>query len=503
MPSSFELYSVEKIRNIENAAFNEVSEESLMRKAGLAAFELMQEQLPDLGHITVLCGSGNNGGDGLVLARLALDEGLDVVVLTLGNFEGQSETAKMMLQEVSDVDVSIKPYENIEDLRDTDLIIDAMLGIGLEGEVREPYKQVIADVNAVDIPVLALDVPSGLSADTGSPWGSAVIADVTITFIGYKQGLVTGQGKYYCGDLYLDKLGLDEVLDAHDYSGLKVGPSILSSLIPVPVEYVHKGMMGHIAILGGDHGMPGAVAMAAEAALRVGAGKVTIVTRERNFPIVMSARSEFICLAVENDFSPLDDLLDQVDVCVVGPGMTTSEWSEQIFKYAIQFNGPKVIDAGALMLLSATPHFVDKAILTPHPGEAGYLLSTTPDKIEDDRYLSACKIVEKYAEIVVLKGAGSIIQSKISERTYVCNAGNSGMATAGMGDILAGMIGGLAAQCDSIEDAAVAGTVLHAHCGDLAASKIGTNALLAGDMFDFFGAAFGADNYEWVLEEAF
>lgn len=501
MNTALELYTVEQIRSIEHQAFQSVDEALLMRRAGASAFKLMQKLYPELRHITVLCGMGNNGGDGLVLARLAFDAGLEVRVLTLGELSKQSELAGLMLQEVIAVDIELKPFGQAEKLFDTDLIIDAMLGIGITGDVRSPFIDVIEQVNMGDVPVFALDIPSGINADTGCPQPEAIKATQTVTFIGYKQGMVTGKGKNFCGELYLESLELTDILESHPFSGLRAEPSILNNILPPLVDHVHKGMMGHIAIIGGDQGMPGAVCLAAEAAMRVGAGKVTVVTRERHFPIVMNTRAEFLCLTVEEDLQPLQALLKKVDVCVVGPGMSQTDWSSKVFNEILNFKGVKIVDAGALIFLKAQTEPLDNLIITPHPGEAATLLSSNVEEIEANRYQAAQTLADTYAEVAILKGAGTIIQTQQGVN-YVSTAGNPGMATAGMGDVLAGMIGGLAAQCSTLEDTALAGVILHAHSSDIAASNLGQRSLLAGDVVNFLGEALSKERIEWIIEES-
>lgn len=496
-----ELYRVSQIREVEQLALQASSEELLMSRAGSAAFDVLRRHFPEALHITVLCGSGNNGGDGLKLARQAHNEGLEVIVLTLGDFANQSDAAKSMLRDAIAVGIEVREFTEADLLDETDLIVDAMLGIGVTGAVRGLYRTAIDTINEGEVPVLALDIPSGLDADSGAAQGVAVVADITVTIIGLKQGMVTGQGKYYCGDIQLANLDLDELIESQEISGMAVGPAILSNLLPVPAEHVHKGMMGHVLVIGGDDGMPGAVCLAAQAALRVGAGKVTIVSRERHFNIIMCARSEFICVAVEEDMSRLTELFETVDVCVIGPGMYGSDWSRQILKTALTFSGPKVLDAGALVLLNEFDISLQNTVITPHPGEAGCLLRCSPVEIEQHRYAAALQLAEQKADVAVLKGAGTIIQMRTGH-TYVCAAGNPGMATAGMGDVLAGMIGGLIAQSESLEDAALAGVLLHAHCADIATNEIGSAALLAGDMFNYVGQAMGNIEIEWSIEEA-
>ncbi len=494
------LYQIAQIRNVEQAALEFVEEEVLMRRAGQAAFELMLKKYPDVTNITVFCGAGNNGGDGFVLAKLALTSGIMVRVLTVGDYSKLSEVSQLMFDEVSSFDVDLKKFSGVELFDESELIVDALLGIGISGQVKAPYLQAINKINQLNLSVFSLDVPSGFNACLGSICGAAVIADLTLTFIGLKQGLVTGTGKYHCGELHVDNLELDDLLKKQKNNNLLADVKLLHQLIPKAAENAHKGVMGHVVIVGGDEGMPGAVCLAAEGALRVGAGKVTIVTRSNHFQIVMSCRSEFICLIVEDDISALNEVLKTADVCLFGPGMKNSAWSKKLYQACLDFSGPKVVDAGALELLSIAPQYIENAVITPHVGEAARLLSLTTAEIELDRYQASKNLYQQYAEISILKGSGSIIQTSI-DRAYVCSLGNPGMATAGMGDVLAGMVAGLIPQCESLTTAALVGVLLHSHAGDLGATKQGQAPLLAGDLFNYFGLAMSRADFEWILTE--
>lgn len=483
-----ELYRVEQIRKLEQLACDRIGELTLMRRAGAAAFCCLQQEFPDVRHITVLCGGGNNGGDGYVVANMAFKAGLDVRVLIFESPDTYSEATYTLYQDLVAMDVEIQPYNESTELTDTDLIVDAMFGIGLNRAVEGLYLRAIELVNEGEVPVLALDVPSGLDANTGCPLGNAIVADTTVTFIGNKQGLVSGQGKHHCGRLVVDTLSLAMTPAEQPISGRWVDGRVLDELFPAPPEHAHKGILGHVLVVGGDIGMPGAVCLAAEAAMRVGTGKVTVVTHAVHTPIVITRCPELLICAVEENLEPLERLLRSCDVCLFGPGLTDSVWSRALIKTCFQAPIAKVVDAGALNFLSQYSTTLENTILTPHSGEAACLLGKTVAEVEANRYQAALEIANRYTATTVLKGAGTIIQSS-NDVPHVCRLGNPGMATAGMGDVLGGMIAGLVAMGCLCEEAAIAGVVVHAYAGDLAAAKHGQSSLLASDVYKFIGHA--------------
>lgn len=485
------LYDVNQIRQVEQAALAELSEETLMKRAGQAAFDLLIECFPHCQRLIVVCGTGNNGGDGFVLAKLAAEAGLFVRVMTVGELKKQSELAKAMMQEAAIMEMEIEPFEQFKDFQDADVLVDAILGIGIRGHVRQPAKAAIELINASQLPVIAMDIPSGLNADTGIVADVAVRADMTLTFIGMKQGLVTAQGRHYAGELFVDAIGLDVALKNISPNGWLADEQFLKQTLPMPVEYCHKGMMGHVVIVGGDEGMPGAVCLAAVGALRTGAGKVTVVTREKHFAIVMAKHSEIICLPIEKDWTQLQQLLQSADVCLVGPGMTTSTWSQDALSIVEQYQGMKIIDATALRLLCLKDGRLENTIITPHPGEAAALLKSSSTEIEADRYGAVQLLYQKIADNVVLKGAGTIIRNS-KQQTYVCTLGNSGLATAGTGDVLAGMLAGLAGHMRHLHEVAATGVVLHAYAADLVVEERGRLSLMASDLFSYIGLALKA-----------
>lgn len=252
-------------------------------------------------------------------------------------------------------------------------------------------------------------------------------------------------------------------------------------LSPRPRD-AHKGLFGHVLIIGGDYGMAGAVRLAGEAALRVGAGLVSVATRPEHVSIIVTNRPEIMGHAVQHE-SQLKPLLDKATVIVLGPGLGQSSWSQQLLQTVLQAAQPKVIDADGLNLLAQLPQQSDQWILTPHPGEAARLLNCSMNEIQNDRIHAAKRLQQKYGGTIVLKGAGSLVCS--AESLSICHAGNPGMATGGMGDVLSGVLGGLLAQRFKILDAVQLGVCIHAYAGDLAAQSSGERGMLASDLMPY------------------
>lgn len=475
------LYNTEQIRELERLAIEEykISATMLMQRAGKAAFKILRASWPRAKKIALICGKGNNGGDGYTLALLAHKAGFKVEVFFLN--PPLSKEAKAAFLALKKARIKIEPFA-AEKLKNFQLIVDALLGIGIKGEVAKEYQKAIEFINSCKIPILSLDVPSGLDANTGNTLGSCVHADITATFIGGKQGLFTGKAKEFCGEVKCDDLNLPKEIFAKITSKtcLLDYTTLARELLPKRSKAAHKGEFGHVVVIGGDFGMPGAVRMSAEAAQRVGAGLVSVITRMQHTAIVMSNRPELMCFGVEK-LNDLDSLLKRASHIVIGPGLGKSDWGKNLFDSILKTALPLLIDADALNFLAENPAKRENWILTPHPGEAARLLKTTSQEVQKDRFTAARSIQKKYGGVCVLKGAGTLICDK-NGFIGVCAAGNPGMASGGMGDILSGVIGGLLAQGLSISDAAKLGVVLHAAAGDEAAKDGGERGLLATDL---------------------
>ena len=474
-------YLTDQIRLCERRAIDEgsVSEEVLMARAGAFAFDTLQKHYPDVRTIAVFCGGGNNAGDGYVLARLAHLQGFSVVVHTHQVPEKLPQAAMCAAIEAFDAGVSMVSLEEAID-SDVELVVDGLLGIGACLDVRNPLAQAIHVINDSALPVLALDVPSGLDADTGTVLGVCIRASVTVTFIARKIGLFTLDGPDHCGMVVCHSLQLDRIVSQITPAAYPLNRPALQGLIAPRKKNSHKGTYGHVLIIGGGVGMPGAVYLAAKAALKVGAGMVSVATRPEYAEQMLPALPEAMIYPVDG-VNALQPLLAKATVCVIGPGLSKDEWASELFNAVITAQLPLVIDAEALRLLALSPQRDDAWVLTPHPGEASSLLGCTTAEVQSNRLASALRIQKRFGGCVVLKGVGSLVSAGESD-TYLCTAGNPGMATAGMGDVLSGVIGGLLAQGMHFIDAAKLGAWLHSNAADHAVIADGERGLMASDL---------------------
>ncbi|CAN5294215.1 NAD(P)H-hydrate dehydratase [soil metagenome] len=482
MPFPNKLYHSKELRQLEQRAIetHHIDADTLMERAGTAAFAALMQQWPSCQHIAVICGGGNNAGDGYVVARLAHLNGLKVEVWWLTEISHLKGPALNAARACVSAGVQQHAY-NIatdSDFSSVDVIVDAILGIGLHGSLKPAWQQAISTINQSQKPVLALDIPSGLDADSGHIVDTAITADVTVTFIAVKPGLLTGAGPTVVGKLVYANLEIPEAV----FNDVAATANLLSSSswIQQPRNRnAHKGDFGHVLVIGGDYGMAGAVRMAAEAAARVGAGLVSIATRPEHIMPIIAARPELMCHGI-NGAEDLDKLLKKATVVVVGPGLGMQRWwGDDILTTLINSALPLIVDADALNLLALRPKQRENWILTPHPGEAARLLQCKTDEIQQDRISAVKTLQQQFGGIAVLKGAGTLIRG--ADTTWLCDAGNPGMATGGMGDVLAGVIGGLLAQSLTLEVAATTGVYIHAKAADLAAAQ-GERGMLALDL---------------------
>jgi len=460
----------------------------LMENAGLAVFDCLQHYHDTAKHVLVCCGGGNNGGDGYVVARLAHEAGLNVTVWQLGEasrLQGDAALARdAWLACGGKIDT---PKAHIDPA--VDVIVDAILGTGLSGAVREDADALIKTLNASGKPVIAVDIPSGLCADTGQTLGATVKAWQTVTFIGMKRGLLTGQAALYRGELNFAGLGVAEVFEQLQPACARViQQDDVAAMLPPRSRTAHKGSYGRVLCLGGDQGMGGAIRLASEACARTGAGLTAAVTHTDNVLAIQTARPEIMAQGWQPDRDQANQQLSSrigwADVVVLGPGLGQNIWGRALWTRYSEARQDLllVLDADGLNLLAQTPDYKENRILTPHPGEAARLLNLTVADIEADRFAAAEQIQQRYGGVVVLKGAGTVVYD--GRQYYVCLAGNPGMATGGMGDVLAGLIGGLLAQGLTLSQAGRAGVWIHSRAADLAAES-GERGLLAGDLFAY------------------
>ena len=478
------LYTSEQVRGFDRLAIGEFSIPGLelMERAGRAAFDLLRRRWPQAKSVAVLAGTGNNAGDGFVVARLARQAGLQVTVLQLGERERLRGDAALNASRWQEAGGDWQPFAGMPPA--VDLIVDALFGTGLDRPVTGRWAEAITAMNAHRAPCLAIDVPSGLNADSGVSMGDAVQATSTISFIGLKTGLFTADGPDCAGEVVFDGLGVPAAVYASSVlSARRIDWRKQASLLGSRRRNVHKGHFGHVLVIGGDHGMGGAPRLAAEAALRVGAGLVSLATRPGHLAPVLAARPEVMVHAVDNP-SALQPLLRAATVIAIGPGLGRSAWGRALWDAACGAGRPLVVDADALHLLAAAPMRRNDWVLTPHPGEAAVLLGLCSAEIQGQRLQSAKHLQQRFGGSAVLKGAGSVVASDGSPPPAICSDGNPGMASGGMGDALTGVIAGLIAQGMGMRDAAETGVCLHAAAGDVAAGLDGERGLLAGDLIN-------------------
>ena len=473
------VYLAEQVREMDRLAIEEhgIPGIDLMRKAGLAVFNTIQKYYLAY-DVTVFCGAGNNAGDGYVVAKLALEAGLKVSVCYLSKPENLIGDAYTAYQDYIQAGGEVSEFSSTTFINKS-VIIDALLGTGLNRNLSGKYAQAIALINNSTYPVISVDIPTGLNADTGDLMGCAVKADYTVSFIGLKQGMFTGFAAEYCGNIIFDSLNIPEDVFNQTVSSSRL---ISKSCLPRRHQCAHKGNNGHVLIVGGDNGFSGAIRLAAEAALRVGAGLVSVATRKNHAGLINIGRPELMCHGVEH-VDELIPLLEKASVVVIGPGLGQKLWGAEMFYQVVESEKPMVIDADALNLLANKGFSFNNWVLTPHPGEAGRLLKCSTLEIAKDRFKAVSKLQKQYGGVVVLKGAGTLVNT--GEEIAISTTGNPGMASGGMGDTLTGMIGGLIAQGMTLENATTSAVYLHGKAADLSAQKQGEIGLLASDLMPF------------------
>ncbi len=473
------VYTAAQTRQLDHIAIHDagIPAYTLMSRAGQATFEHIRTHWPDARSLCVLCGTGNNGGDGYVIARLALQVGWQVTLISLADVSRLKEAAQQAHHDFSAASGQVQTFSGT--LPPAAIMVDALLGTGLDRSVEGAYAAAIHLLNQQNAPVVAVDIPSGLHADTGQPCGCAVEATLTVTYIDLKIGLLTGKARDYGGTLQLASLDIPASVYAQVPTDMHLlGLHTLRQHLPPRRRSAHKGNAGHALLVGGAPGMSGAIRLAGEAALRAGSGLVSITTHPEHAPFLNLLRPELMVHAIDAA-TPLRTLLSHTDAIGIGPGMAQTTWSRKLLTLIQNAPQPKVLDADALNLLAKTRSQRDDWILTPHPGEAARLLACTTAEVEQDRVSAARRLQREYGGVIVLKGAGTLIAS--ANGIAVCNAGNPGMASGGMGDALTGIITALLAQGLSLEAAAHTGVWVHAHAADLAAAN-GERGLLASDL---------------------
>ncbi|MCG9676994.1 NAD(P)H-hydrate dehydratase [Vibrio sp. Isolate24] len=482
MSSPIPLYRAEQVKagEVVAAKSQSVTLYQLMIRAGRAVFELIQEQYPTCQSILVVCGGGNNGGDGYVVGRLAIEAGWRVTVWQSVEQSKLKGDALQAYQDFSAVGGCVE-VPDLDSKLNYDCIVDALLGTGLSGSVRAHLLLVINKLNQSDIPIVSVDVPSGLSSNTGQVLGNCLKADHTVSFVGLKQGLFTGQARDYTGIVHFRGLGVEGAFEQQNAPSAQLlnrvedyAPMLSRS------RSAHKGLHGKVTLVGGNQGMGGAAVLSALACQRVGAGLTALLTHpDHTLPALVSCPEVMASSWLDNKVNALR-LNQWCDCFAIGPGLGTDVSAKKMYKAVVDTTLNKVFDADALNLLAEKANYDPNRILTPHPGEASRLLGCSVQAIESDRFNAVRKLHKKYGGVIVLKGAGTLICD--GQKTYICNAGNPGMATGGMGDVLTGVILGLLAQGESLISAAVKGVMIHSQAADREAEINGERGLCASDL---------------------
>ncbi len=477
----------------------------LMERAGLSVAGKIKE-LFEPGKVIVLAGSGNNGGDGIVIARELHNAGWDVKVLLLLKEDKLSPDCLAQYRIAKQAGVPID-FRTKFDSSDTHaaIVVDAIFGTGLSKDITGPMAETIDSLNASDAPVVSVDIPSGISSDTGAVMGTAVRARATVTFGAPKRGHLLHPGAEHTGELYVEDIGFPPGL----FDGLKCSllePRTMTGLLPSRPRYSHKGDYGHVLVLAGSRGKTGAALMAARACLVSGAGLVTLGVPESLMNVFQGRVTEEMCLALSGSGSgalshrALDDikgfLRESAAVLAVGPGIGADDETRRLVRELVAAcTGPMVLDADALNALQGMPEALRDAaaplVLTPHPGEFARLSGRTKEDIEADRIGSAVSFAMDAGVTLALKGVPTVVADPDGD-SFVNSTGNPAMAKAGTGDVLTGMIAALLAQGLAPADAASLGVYLHGLAGDAAASELGPYSVLASDIIDAIPVAFNS-----------
>ncbi|MBT4803764.1 MAG: NAD(P)H-hydrate dehydratase [Legionellales bacterium] len=447
---------------------------SLMQKAGHHAFDEIKEKYKNIKRICVFCGCGNNAGDGYVLAKAAIESGCIVEIIDLSEGReliGNAKQAKELLQN----DNSIHTLYDDLDLLNTDVIVDAILGIGSSGEITGIVAKAINVINNSSAKVVSLDIPSGLNPETGSLLGDAIMADLTITFLLHKICLVTGDGIAKSGDVKVCKLydnNVDDLSFSIHEAACSYDKKEILKFIKPRYKNSHKGCYGSLLVIAGDEGYLGALFLIIETLLKIGAGVVRVITHKNHIGQLITTFPSVIAASYDKD-ELVKEYLNVSDSILIGPGLTSKEWVMQTLEKVISSNKRVVLDAGALRLLkNIEANTSSSLIVTPHPGEAADLLSVVSSDVQANRLKCARNITSSYACTCVLKGAGTII-SFSDDDNVVCPYGNPGMAVAGMGDVLSAVILCFIAQFNDERKSIIAAVYLHSMAADHYANEHG------------------------------
>ena len=493
------LYTAKETKKIDNLAIKEkeISGYSLMQKAAEFALDVILKEFGPLEELVIFCAKGKNSGDGFLLGSFAKELGLNVTIVTCSpskEIKGVSSKAFKEMKQSKARIISINSIEKLKVSRKA-VIVDALIGTGIKGNLRKNIKDSILALNRLGtkLPVVSLDIASGVNPDTGGVEDICVYADITTTFVAQKRGCFTSIGKKVSGEVMYSDLEIPKQL----FTKVTSTSSIINfeeyiDRVVYREQDAHKGNFGHVLVIGGDRGLGGAGLLASKAAVYSGAGLTSLVTRPEHVNASLVSCPEVMVKGV-NSGQDLEEHLLKPTVIAIGPGLGQTAWSEQmiqrVFWEAEKRDVAVIMDADALNLLTKlklSSKLPRRLVLTPHPGEAATLLNTNIETIESDRFASSAKIQKKFNATVVMKGSGTIICHKKNgiQQWGVCNAGNPGMASGGMGDVLTGIIAGMLAQGLTPKEACEVGVDLHAKAADQASFDLGEVGLTPSDVIE-------------------
>ncbi len=482
MGSLERVFTGTECREIDRIAIEElgISGFRLMYRAASFAMAELLKRWSHPKSVSIVCGSGNNAGDGYLLAGALHSRQIPVQIVQVGDASRLQGDAKRALDSITELGLAFSSDEEISG----DVVVDALLGTGARGEVRPTFAAAISRINAVNKPVVALDLPSGVDADTGGfLTEEPVRADLTTCFVGRKLALATGKACNVAGEVVTTSLEIPS--GAFDrVAGTPVLPTNKTEqALPKRQPSSHKGHFGHVLIVGGNRGMGGAVLLAGEACLRTGAGLVSVVTHTDHAGNLLSRRPELMVRGSdEGEINP--SLIEQADVIAIGPGLGVDPWARNLLENVCSSDKPLVVDADALNLHAKRSYTLPSgSIVTPHPGEAARLLDTTTTTIENDRVGAVKRLTAELHAVGVLKGAGSLIAND-GELHAICDIAEPALSTAGSGDVLTGIVAATYAQLGEPLQATALGVYLHASAGQRARSHANGRGVIAGDLIE-------------------
>jgi NAD(P)H-hydrate epimerase len=502
------LYSTSQIRDLDNFAINEAGIPGLllMENAAINISDVVTEKLSTIGsgsNIGIICGKGNNGGDGLAAARHLVNAGYTITIIMLGKQNELSPDCRKnydILKNLDSPEITFVNYTGLKDLKyfnKCDTIIDALLGSGAKGELKEPVTSIIRELNNLNSFKIAIDIPTGLDADKGS--GSLIFnSDLTITLAGYKRGLFINDGYKCSGEIVLKGIGIDDrILENMHTTDYLIEPEDALALLPVRGKDLYKYSAGKVLTIAGSVNLPGAAVLTSKAVLNIGAGASILAFPKEGRNLVAPLLAEVILntygeseeFLITEHIKSLQEKINWADVIAIGPGLGRDEKTQDAVIKILKDNPAKkfVLDADALFALGNGNYRkvnLKNSILTPHLAEFANISGIDKDEIKKDLFLFGRRFSKKTGAILILKGARTIIFNPGGE-AFINSTGNSGMAKFGTGDVLTGVIAGLYSQIKNSEDASVCGVYLHSLTADLLMEKMTEFSYSAGDISDY------------------